>query len=107
MAYLQLDTWMKAEGHDARCHYRVDTLQGIQAGVRDGLGVAVLPRYLGDADDHLVALSDSVPALATELWLLTHTDLRKVARIRAFTAFVADTVKSRPDLQPLEAGNEA
>lgn len=103
MAYRQLETWMTAEGHDARCHYRVDTLQGIQAGVRDGLGVAVLPRYLGDADEQLVALSGSIPALATDLWLLTHTDLRRVARIRAFTAFVAEAIASRSALQPPEA----
>lgn len=107
MAYLQLETWMKAEGHDARCHYRVDTLQGIQAGVRDGLGVAVLPCYLADADENLVALSDSIPALATDLWLLTHTDLRRVARIRAFTGFVADAMKSQFALHPLKPGNRA
>lgn len=107
MAYLQLETWMKAEGHDVRCHYRVDTLQGIQAGVRDGLGVAVLPCYLADADENLVALSDSIPALATDLWLLTHTDLRRVARIRAFTGFVADAMKSQFALHPLKPENRA
>lgn len=37
----------------------------------------------------LVRLGAPVPALATDLWLLTHPDLRPAARIRAFMDFVA------------------
>ncbi|HSH43209.1 MAG TPA: LysR family transcriptional regulator [Arenicellales bacterium] len=93
MAYVQLETWMKTRVPDERCRYRVDTLQGMRAGVRDGLGVAVLPCYLGDSDGRLVRLSGVIPELATDLWLLTHPDLRRVARIRAFTEFVANSVR--------------
>jgi len=38
--YRQLDQWMKQQGHDARCRYRVDSLQGMQTGVADGIGTA-------------------------------------------------------------------
>ncbi|PAU75463.1 hypothetical protein [Halomonas salipaludis] len=31
--------------------------------------------------------------LATDLWLLTHPDLRQVARIRAFMAFGAEVLQ--------------
>lgn len=98
MAYLPLESWMKARELDSRCRYRVDTLHGMQAGVRDGLGVAVLPCYLADDDERLVRLSEPIPELATDLWLLTHTDLRNVARIRAFMDFVAAAVRNREDL---------
>ena len=36
---------------------------------------------------------ETLPALSTDLWLLTHPDLRKTARIRAFSDFVADAMK--------------
>ncbi len=93
--YRQLDAWMKEQGHDAQCHYRVDSLQGMLAGVRDGIGVAVLPCYLADGDARLVRLSDTLPELANDLWLLTHPDLRRVERIRTFMEFVATAVRER------------
>lgn len=93
--YRQLDAWMKEQGHDAQCHYRVDSLQGMLAGVRDGIGVAVLPCYLADGDARLVRFSDTLPELANDLWLLTHPDLRRVERIRTFMEFVATAVRER------------
>lgn len=93
--YRQLDAWMKQQGHDERCRYRVDSLQGMQAGVCDGVGIAVLPCYLGDGDRRLVRLGDPIPELVNDLWLLTHPDLRRVARIRAFTEFVGDAIRER------------
>lgn len=92
MAYTQLASWMSAQGLNGQCRYRVDTLQGMRAGVRDGIGVAVLPCYLGDGDERLVRLTDALPELATELWLLTHPDLRRVARIRAFMELIAAAI---------------
>ena len=52
---------------------------------RAGIGVALLPCYLGDGEPGLErALADPVAELATELWMVTHRDLRSTARVRAF-----------------------
>ncbi len=67
---------------------------GMLAAARDGLGRAVLPCYLADAEAALTRLGEPIPELATDLWLLTHPDLRRVARIRAFMAYVAEAVKA-------------
>lgn len=93
--YRQLEDWMRRQGHDGRCGYRVDSLVGMHAGVRAGAGAAILPCYLGDADPALVRIGGPVAELAIDLWLLTHPDLRDVARIRAFTAFVGDAIRER------------
>lgn len=93
MAYRPLDSWMAAHGFDERCRYQVDTVMGMLAAVRDGMGLAVLPCYLCDGDERLVRVGDTIPELSTDLWMLTHPDLRKVARIRAFLDFVARSVK--------------
>lgn len=93
MAYRMLDRWMADQGLDAHCRYRVDTVFGMYAAVRDGAGLAVLPCYLVDSDQRLVRFGETVPALSTDLWLLTHPDLRKTARIRALLDFVAEAVK--------------
>ncbi|SDL19364.1 DNA-binding transcriptional regulator, LysR family [Modicisalibacter muralis] len=95
LAYRPLDVWMAGHGVDERCHYRVDTLMGMLAAVRDDIGVAVLPCYLCDGDERLARVGEPIAELATDLWLLTHPDLRRVARIRAFMDFVAQAVKER------------
>ncbi|WP_048306790.1 LysR family transcriptional regulator [Halomonas sp. PR-M31] len=95
MAYRALEIWMTQQGHDKHCHYRVDTLLGMLAAVRDGIGRAVLPCYLCDDDERLVRVGEPIPELATDLWLLTHSDLRRVARIRALMEFVAQSVSAR------------
>ncbi|GHE20837.1 LysR family transcriptional regulator [Halomonas urumqiensis] len=95
LGYAALDAWMADNGANERCRYRVDTLMGMHAAVRDGLGRTVLPCYLGDDDSLLTRLGEPIPELATDLWLLTHPDLRRVARIRAFLAFVAEALAGR------------
>ncbi|WP_104202900.1 LysR family transcriptional regulator [Billgrantia saliphila] len=94
LGYLALDTWMAENGANEHCRYRVDTMFGMLAAARDGLGRAVLPCYLADAEPSLVRLGEPIDELATDLWLLTHPDLRRVARIRAFMAFVAEAVQA-------------
>ncbi len=93
MGYRQLERWMARSGHASRCLYRVDGTLGMLAGVADGLGVAVLPCYVADADPRLVRLGAPVAALEIELWLLTHPDLRRAARVRAFNDYVADALQ--------------
>ncbi len=92
LAYRPLEAWMTGHGLDPRCRYRIDTLLGMHAAVCDGHGLAVLPCYLGDDDARLARAGDPIPELATDLWLLTHPDLRRVARIRAFLDFTAQSL---------------
>lgn len=91
--YRQLEAWMRRHGYDARCHYRVDSVAGMHAAARAGTGQAVLPCYLADADEALVRVGAPIEELEIDLWILTHPDLRHVARIRAFTAFVAEGLR--------------
>ena len=65
--------------------YRTSSLVNQALAARAGIGVALLPCYLGDGDPGLErALADPVAELATELWMVTHRDLRNTARVRAF-----------------------
>ena len=43
---------------------------------------------LADAEPGLKRLFDPNPALDTEIWVLTHPDMRRVARVRALTDFL-------------------
>ncbi|MGF6231188.1 DNA-binding transcriptional LysR family regulator [Inquilinus ginsengisoli] len=54
-----------------------------------GLGVALLPCFLGDADDRLLRLGDPVPELAEDVYLMLHGGLRRDAAVRAVAEALA------------------
>ncbi|SDL81859.1 transcriptional regulator, LysR family [Franzmannia pantelleriensis] len=95
LGYAALDAWMAKHDVNERCCYRVDTMLGMYAAAREGVGRAVLSCYLADGDPALTRIGEPLPELATELWLLTHPDLRRVARIRALMTFVAKALVER------------
>jgi DNA-binding transcriptional LysR family regulator len=60
-----------------------------------GLGLALLPCFLGDRVPGLARVSGDAPVLDRSLWLLLHDDLRHTARVRAFVDFVAPRILAR------------
>lgn len=56
----------------------------------EGLGLAVLPAYVGDADPALVRLPEPDPRHVADLWLLYHPDLRDSARVQAVREVIRD-----------------
>lgn len=55
-----------------------------------GIGVAVLPCFLGDAVSALVRLSAPVDALRADYWVITSPDLSKNPSVRAVAAWITD-----------------
>lgn len=65
-----------------------------QAAARHGLGLTVLPCILGDKDPHLVRATSEQPKPSRDVWLLTHADLRRTARIQAFMGFAEKVLRA-------------
>jgi DNA-binding transcriptional LysR family regulator len=59
------------------------------AAVRQGLGLATLPCFVGDPDPLLVRVPGTATHMHGTLWLLTQSDAHKTKRVRLFTEFVA------------------
>ena len=76
-------TWIARTIPAARVVARVNTMYVAALSAAAGLGLAVLPRVVGDAMPELVRLEADIPSNAA-LWLLTHADLKGAARVRAF-----------------------
>lgn len=64
-----------------------------QAAARAGLGLAMLPCMVADADPGLIRVSPAPPVPGRDIWLLTHNDLRKTARVRAFMGFAEKVIR--------------
>jgi DNA-binding transcriptional LysR family regulator len=97
--------WLAALAPAAAIVYRSNSLINQLVAARAGIGLAVLPCYLGDTVSGLArALSNGpLPALARELWIVTHQDLRRTARIRVFFDAVAIGIEAdRTRIEGLE-----
>jgi molybdate transport repressor ModE-like protein len=87
--------WMPAALPDAKIAIRADSLVTMCRLAESGIGLAALPCYLGDRSPQLRRLTPPLETLRTGLWILTHQDLRRTARIRIFMEFVGNALQSQ------------
>ncbi len=78
------EDWMKREGVLGKVRLRADSPAAIFRATEAGAGAAALSLPYAERCRGLVRLSAPLPGFATEVWLLTHRDLRRNARVRAF-----------------------
>ena len=79
-------------------HYANDLLGQLEA-VKAGMGIAMLPCFIGDKERSLERLEIlSAAGSCGDLWILTHEDLRATARVRAFSDFMLDAFEHHRDL---------
>ena len=78
---------------------RADSFVTMAALAEAGLGLAALPCYLGDRSATLMRMSQPIEAMRTSLWLLTHEQLRRTARIRTFMEFVGAALRRRKAIE--------
>ena len=98
LAHLEQSAWLAAQVPDERVLTRSDSLVGMLECVRQGMGAGLLLCPLAQAHAELVRLAEAEPALDTQVWLLSHPDLRKVARIRALSDFLYQRLSVDPRL---------
>ncbi|MFT6607906.1 MAG: DNA-binding transcriptional LysR family regulator [Halocynthiibacter sp.] len=91
---------------DARTHqFRTDDAAAVlplsfndvllhHAACRAGSGMARLPRFIGDNDPLLFCIDDGYKDQHIAIWVLTHADLTRTARIRAVTEHMFHALKS-------------
>jgi DNA-binding transcriptional LysR family regulator len=104
LASTAVGRWMHDRAPSPSAVLRADSLIAMREAAAAGLGLAVLPCYLGDTNGRLRRFGDRLPDLSTELWLLTHEDLRRTARVRAFMEFAGPALAA---LGPLLRGGAA
>lgn len=83
---------------------RCPGLTAQHAAAEAGLGLSYLPCIVGDASPALMRVPPSEPTPARDIWVLTHEDRKRQARIRAVMDFAIDiliegrtAIEGRPD----------
>ncbi len=108
LAHLPSARWLDTTVGPAKIVARANTLLGLLTLAKAGMGLAALPCFLGDTTAELQRVRPPIAELATDLWALTHADLRRVPRIRAFLDFLdGELRRSRRLFEGLGPGSSA
>jgi DNA-binding transcriptional LysR family regulator len=98
LSHLLSAKWMAKNVAPERVALRVDSLVAMAHAVAAGIGVGWLLCPLGDARASLKRLEAPPTEFDTQIWVLTHPDLKRVARIKALTDFLYDRLSLDPRL---------
>ncbi len=82
-------TWLQSQAGSQPIVMRSNDLIIQAAAAAAGVGIAVLPHFLGERDQRLVRLPHTGVAPEREVWIAVHSDLRHAPRIQAVMAFLA------------------
>jgi len=78
--------------------HKIATAKLQAVATREGMGIGVLPCFVGDKDSELVRIPPYTSEAKYDLWILSHPDLRKNAKIQTFVRFMTEYVQEKKDL---------
>jgi len=93
LGHLPATRWLARLAPERAVALRCNSGMSQLAAARAGLGLAALPCFLADPEPELIRVLPPQPALASELWLVTHPELRRSARVRAFMETLAASLR--------------
>lgn len=97
----RFNKWIKEAGYEPCVVYRANSFVALAAAIRDGVGVGVLSCFTARSIGGLVQLTAPVDALELNYWILTHPELRSVARVATAYRYIRESFTA---LRPLFAG---
>ena len=95
LAGMGISKWLNKTIPESSIVLKGDSVITLRQAAVAGLGIVPLPCYLGDSSRGLERLTfNPFDKMKTGLWILSHSDLRHTARVRAFTSFAAKELLS-------------
>lgn len=84
--------WRKRHFPKVAPRYRVNSILSVLELVALGLGVGIVPLFLGDGRNDVLRLTEPLDECETELWLLTHPESRHLRRVGAVYSHLAQAM---------------
>jgi DNA-binding transcriptional LysR family regulator len=91
-------SWTHAACPDHHHSFFVDDTLLTLAALKQGLGLAYLPCFMGDSAGELERFRQPDPVHDLGLWLLYHPDLRRTKRVRVFREHMAARIRDQSAL---------
>jgi DNA-binding transcriptional LysR family regulator len=97
--------WLHDLGLDDRVIMHHASAMGMMSAIRSGLGIAVLPTVVADADPDLIQCVPAKDGHDRSLWLVTHERCRHTPRVRVVIDFLYERLAAH--IRMLEAQRSA
>jgi DNA-binding transcriptional LysR family regulator len=91
-------SWFRDVYPNARARIKLNSVEAAFHAILAGVGIGMLPCHIGDTSPELRRLPPYHLEPVFDLWLLTHADLRRTAKVRAFINFMANAIMPHKDL---------
>jgi DNA-binding transcriptional LysR family regulator len=107
--------WLDQHAPRGRIVFRSMSTNARIRAAKAGMGIAVLPCYVGDDEPELVRLVEPAGGVSSNVWLVVHRDLQHTARVRVCADFLAERFRAdaprfvgarrraNPGVRPLES----
>lgn len=97
IARIRQQLWLNEHVPASRQMLRFDSFGAAYAAAVTGVACVALPCFAGDHDARLERLPDTYVATGFGVWVLTHPDLRRSARVRACMQFLGTRLAAQAE----------
>ncbi len=84
--------WMNEQVPTEQIYFRCNDFTGFVPAVKAGLGAAPISCWLAEKHSELIALTPPPENWNYKLWLVTHRDMHRTAKVQAFTRFLKEAL---------------
>jgi DNA-binding transcriptional LysR family regulator len=91
--WLHYEAWLRSLGLEGQVAMHHSSSTGLLSAIRSGVGIAVLPCIIADAEPDLVQCLPPRKDHGRVMWLLTHERVRHTPRVRLVIDFLYDGLK--------------
>jgi len=90
--------WQRRNLPDANIVLRSNSFVGLRDAAESGLGLSMMPCFMGDPSPHLVRAEAFPESLFASLWVATHKDMAGSARVQSILAWFVEAIRADADL---------
>lgn len=94
ISYSASEKWLRKKIPNPEIAVRLNSVLGMYHFAKIGMGLAVLPCHVGDSCPDLRRVGPMIEDLKSELWILTHPDIRHLPRVTTFLSFMGKELVS-------------
>jgi len=98
IASTMVGEWQRQNLSEATIVLRSNSFVGLRDAAETGLGMALLPCFMGDPSPHLVRAEAFPESLATSIWVATHKDMIGSAKVQSILLWFVEAIRNDADL---------
>lgn len=88
--------WLNENVPESAIYFRTSDFTGLSAAVKSGIGIGFVAKWHFDQDDDLVEMLPSMEEWSAKVWLVTHMDLHRTAKVQTFLRYLKEQAATWP-----------